>query len=63
LDAVNGRLIMELLHDVALQPDRSVIVVTHDNRIFGYGNRIAYMEDGRIVRTQEQQVPRAAAAQ
>jgi putative ABC transport system ATP-binding protein len=62
LDAVNGRLIMELLHDVALQPDRAVIVVTHDNRIFGYGNRIAYMEDGRIVRTEEQQVHRGAAA-
>ena len=62
LDAVNGRLIMELLHDVALQPNRAVIVVTHDNRVFGFGNRIAYMEDGRIVRTEEQQVHRGAVA-
>jgi putative ABC transport system ATP-binding protein len=62
LDAVNGRLIMELLHDVALQPNRAVIVVTHDNRVFGFGNRIAYMEDGRIVRTAEQAVHRGAVA-
>jgi putative ABC transport system ATP-binding protein len=49
LDSENGHRIMELLRSVALQPDRSVIVVTHDNRVFDFGDRIAHMDDGHIV--------------
>ncbi len=48
LDAENGQRIMEILAQVAVQADRAVIVVTHDNRIFKFGDRIAHMEDGRI---------------
>jgi putative ABC transport system ATP-binding protein len=33
---------------VALQPDRAVVVVTHDSRIFGFRDRIVQMSDGRI---------------
>jgi ABC-type sulfate/molybdate transport systems ATPase subunit len=43
---------MALLASVAVRPDRAVVVVTHDNRIFGFADTIAYMEDGRIVRTE-----------
>jgi len=32
----------------ALAPDRAVIVVTHDIRIYSFADRIAAMEDGRI---------------
>ena len=39
---------MELLRRVALQPDRAVIVVTHDNRIFSFGDRIIHMDDGKV---------------
>jgi putative ABC transport system ATP-binding protein len=49
LDSENGQRIMELLRRVAVQPDRSVIIVTHDNRIFHFGDRIAHMDDGHIV--------------
>ncbi|GIW79162.1 MAG: ABC transporter ATP-binding protein [Gemmatales bacterium] len=49
LDAHTGQLIMELLRDIALQSDRAVVVVTHDARVFQYGDRIARMNDGRIV--------------
>jgi putative ABC transport system ATP-binding protein len=28
--------------------DRAVIVVTHDNRIFDFADRIVHMEDGRV---------------
>jgi putative ABC transport system ATP-binding protein len=49
LDSDNGQRIMELLRKVAVQPDRSVIIVTHDNRVFRFGDRIAYMDDGHIV--------------
>ncbi len=48
LDAQSGQTVLELLCRVAVQPDRAVIVVTHDNRIFGYGDRIMEMADGRI---------------
>lgn len=50
LDAHSGRTVMELLKEVAVQPDRSVIVVTHDSRVLEYGDRTIEMADGRIVR-------------
>ena len=39
---------MNLLREVATSPDRCVVVVTHDPRIFGYADRIVTMDDGRI---------------
>ena len=48
LDAENGRITMELIQDIAVQPDRAVIVVTHDSRAYSFADRIASMEDGRI---------------
>ena len=48
LDAQSGQTVMELLRRVAVQLGRSVIVVTHDNRVFSYGDRIMEMADGRI---------------
>jgi putative ABC transport system ATP-binding protein len=53
LDAASGRTVMELLRRVAVQPDRAVIVVTHDNRVFDFGDRIVHMNDGRIVQVEE----------
>jgi len=49
LDAASGHSIMELLREIAVQSDRAVIVVTHDPRVFPFGDRIAEMEDGRII--------------
>ena len=40
---------MELLRSVAKSPDRALIVVTHDPRIFEFADRIARMDDGKIV--------------
>lgn len=48
LDAATGRTVMELLASAAVRPDRAVIVVTHDSRVFPFGDRIVYMNDGRI---------------
>ena len=48
LDAHSGRTVMELLRKVAVQPGRAVIVVTHDNRVFDFGDRIVHMDDGHI---------------
>jgi putative ABC transport system ATP-binding protein len=49
LDHETGQKVMELLAAIAIRPDRAVIVVTHDNRIFSFADTIAHMEDGRIV--------------
>jgi putative ABC transport system ATP-binding protein len=49
LDADTGRLVMEILRQTALSAERALIIVTHDNRIFNFADRIARMDDGRIV--------------
>ena len=49
LDASAGREMMALLRDVACAPQRALVVVTHDERILDFADRIARMEDGRIV--------------
>jgi putative ABC transport system ATP-binding protein len=48
LDHDTGQHIMKLLREVALQEGRALVVVTHDARIFGFADRIAKMDDGRI---------------
>ena len=53
LDAQSGQTVMELLKRVAVQPDRAVIVVTHDSRVYRFGDRIVHMSDGRIERVEE----------
>lgn len=50
LDGPNGQKIMELLREVGRAPDRCVVIVTHDSRIFHFGDRIANLTDGRIER-------------
>jgi putative ABC transport system ATP-binding protein len=53
IDAQAGQAVMELLRQVALQPNRAVIVVTHDSRVFEFGDRTITMGDGRIERVQD----------
>lgn len=55
LDSENGRQVMALLRKATEQRDRLVLVVTHDNRTYGYADRMAEMEDGRILRVLETQ--------
>jgi putative ABC transport system ATP-binding protein len=50
LDSETGRKVMELLGSLGRSENRSLIVVTHDTRIFGFADRIAEMEDGMIKR-------------
>lgn len=52
LDGESGRLVMELLRDAAVRPDRAVVVVTHDPRVMGFADVIAHMEDGRVSRVE-----------
>lgn len=53
LDAVTGQSVMGLIHAATRELDeqgrrRVVVVVTHDNRIMHFADRIERMEDGRL---------------
>jgi putative ABC transport system ATP-binding protein len=48
LDHATGEAVMELLASAAVHPDRAVIVVTHDSRVFHFADVIARMDDGHI---------------
>lgn len=49
LDAESGARVLELMTEIARTPQRCVIVVTHDSRIFKYADRVAKMDDGRVL--------------
>ncbi|MDR3639600.1 MAG: ATP-binding cassette domain-containing protein, partial [Isosphaeraceae bacterium] len=53
LDHEMGLTVMQLLRESAVRPDRAVVVVTHDNRVFHFGDRIAHMDDGVMIRVEE----------
>jgi putative ABC transport system ATP-binding protein len=57
LDSVSGRAVMELLRKLAHERGRAVVMVTHDNRILEFADRLVHIEDGRIL----QKVPAAHA--
>jgi putative ABC transport system ATP-binding protein len=63
LDRETGLTVMGLLREAAVRPDRAVIIVTHDNRVFDFGDRIAHIDDGVIVRIEERGDPAAAESQ
>ena len=50
LDSENGKAIMGILADIAKDPGRGVLVVTHDPRLLPFADRIVHIEDGSIVR-------------
>lgn len=51
LDAASGHRALELLKESACRPDRCVVVVTHDSRIFSFADWIVEMEDGMVRRS------------
>jgi putative ABC transport system ATP-binding protein len=55
LDHETGMTVMELLRSTAVRPNRALVVVTHDNRVFDFGDRIAHMDDGLISHVDERQ--------
>jgi putative ABC transport system ATP-binding protein len=49
LDGPTGRKIIGFVKENLLNEHRCILIVTHDNRIYEYADRIIKMEDGRIV--------------
>ncbi len=48
LDSHTGKTIVEMMAALAHDEDRAVVIVTHDNRLIEYADRIVRLEDGRI---------------
>ena len=61
LDSQSGRIVMDLLQRLARQRGRAVAIVTHDNRMWGYGDRLVKMEDGRVISDERQALEGAVA--
>jgi putative ABC transport system ATP-binding protein len=65
LDATNGHEVMELLRQLTTRRNRTVVVVTHDPRIFCFADHIYWLDNGRIADRPESaagaQRPRAGA--
>lgn len=53
LDGKSGRAVMEMMAATAVRPDRAVLIVTHDSRIFDFASQIIHMEDGAITHIEE----------
>ena len=48
LDSANGRQVARLLHTLATDDQRAVIIVTHDNRLHDIADRVLWLEDGAL---------------
>lgn len=49
LDGDTGRKILEFIRAEILNPNRCIIIVTHDSRIFEYADAMMKMEDGKLI--------------
>ncbi len=58
LDAENGQVVLQLLTRMVRARGVSLVVVTHDNRIFPFADRILELEDGRL---KQEQAPHTGA--
>jgi len=48
LDGDTGRNIVQFVRDHILSPERCILIVTHDSRIYEFADRIMRMEDGKL---------------
>ncbi|XGV96083.1 MAG: ABC transporter ATP-binding protein [Leptolyngbya sp. BL-A-14] len=48
LDSQNGYAVIELLHRLAKEHNRTVLMVTHDSRIIDFADRVVSLEDGAL---------------
>ncbi len=53
LDKQSGRDVVEIMQCLAKEQECTILLVTHDNRIFDIADRIIHMEDGRLVKQAE----------
>ncbi len=63
LDWHSGENVLGLLRTLAREQQRAVVIVTHDSRALGFGDRIVEINDGRIAHPQDHRPQVEAQAQ
>lgn len=58
LDSRTSREVMELMQQVVREKNQTLIMVTHDNELAGFADRIFHIRDGKILKIEEK--PREA---
>jgi putative ABC transport system ATP-binding protein len=61
LDAENGQAVMRLLTRLAHDRGTTLVIVTHDNRILSFADRILHLEDGYLVNEESSTPPSRSA--
>ncbi len=56
LDSVTGKNIIEMLYKLWQDEGKTIIMVTHDQNLAKYAHTIIELKDGKIIRTQNNQV-------
>jgi putative ABC transport system ATP-binding protein len=56
LDSVTGKNIIEILYKFWKDGGKTIIMVTHDSNLAKYANTTIELKDGKIIRTQENEV-------
>ncbi len=55
LDWAHGEQVIKMLQEAAHQHGATIFIVAHDPRIVPYADRVCYLEDGRLVRTDDRE--------
>jgi putative ABC transport system ATP-binding protein len=54
LDKESGRTVVELMQQLAREPNTTIIMVTHDHKILDVADRIIIVEDGRLATVEQE---------
>lgn len=62
LDSKTSREVMELMQKIVRKKNQTLVMVTHDNYLAGFADRIIHIMDGKIVKVEENNNPQGILA-
>lgn len=62
LDSKTSREVMELMQKIVRKRNQTLVMVTHDNYLAGFADRIIHIRDGQILKIEENQNPQGILA-
>lgn len=57
LDYATGKVILRLLYDISKKSDKLVIVVTHNQALKAMADKVIFIKNGRIEKTEQNELP------